>query len=197
VQQYGPDTAKADAKVIALGSSTLIVREMQQQVLLQLLDRSLEPRFKLSPEKIMAALLEGNQFDAEQLNLSEEEAAAMEEAMNQPDPAVQVAQINAEIEKYGIDKKAETELLKLDVTAQSKNLEYKKALEVTNSQVSGTIAQTAMKNETDKEKEQIKAQAKPAAPKSRIARPEPPPQPPVTELPEPSPEEALQILGLV
>jgi hypothetical protein len=195
VQQYGPDTAKADAKVIALGSSTLIVREMQQQVLLQLLDRSLEPRFKLSPEKIMAALLEGNQFDAEQLNLSEEEAAAMEEAMNQPDPAVQVAQINAEIEKYGIDKKAETELLKLDVTAQSKNLEYKKALEVTNSQVSGTIAQTAMKNETDKEKEQIKAQAKPAAPKSRIARPEPPP--PVTELPEPSPEEALQILGLV
>jgi hypothetical protein len=202
VQQYGPETAKADAEVIALGSSTLIVRELQQQVLLQLLDRSLQPDFKLSPERIMQAILEGNQFDVEQLRLSPEEEQKLQEAMAQPDPSVQVAQIQAEVKKYDVDQRTAVDMAKLGQADINKQREVENSRDITETQVAGNIATTAMKEDQKKalemEREKEKA-AKDGGTVRRAPSPQPPPDvvapPRPGPLPEMSPEQALASLG--
>ena len=199
VQQYGPETAKADACVVALGSSTLIVRELQQQILLQLLDRSLQPEFKLSPRQIMRAILEGNQFDPKQLGLSPEEEQQLMEAMSQPDPSVQVAQINAEVKKYDIDQRTAVDMAKLEANGMGKQLEADKAVAVTETQVAGNIATTAMKNEQMAAQAQMKAKEKDGGTVQAAPSPPLPPDivspPSAAPMPEMSPEQALASLG--
>lgn len=186
VQLYGPSNAKADAKVIALGSSVLVVREIQQQILLQVLDRSLQPQFKLSPSRIMQAILEGNQLEYKLLALTPEEEEELRKAQEQPDPSVQVAQINAEVDKYEADLQHQTELLKIRNDAGGKQLEYKKAMDVTETQVAGQIAGQAVKDETQTKIAAVKAGAPARAEKA-----------PAPKEPEMDPEAALNALGLV
>lgn len=208
VQTYGPAEAKADAKVVALGSSTLIVRELQQQVLLQLVDRSLQPQFKLSPARIMAAILEGNQFDVAQLGLTPEEDEELRAAMAQPEPPVQVAQINAEVKKYEIDQKTAVEMAKLEADGARISSEYAKALDVTETQVAGNIATIAMKEDQKeamklkKEREQVAKEGSGGVGGGMMTdtiSPQPDLNvvgPPTAEpLPEMSPEQALATLG--
>lgn len=127
VQLYGPEEARGDAVVEPLGSTTLIVKELQQQALLQIAQQVLQPVYGISPKKWMQIYLEGFQIDIETLALTEEERAMLEKAQQQPDPKVMVAQIEAQAEVYKADLRKEVDTLKLALEAQFKKLSLEQA----------------------------------------------------------------------
>ena len=71
--------------------------------------------------------MEGFQIDFENLALTEEERQQLEQAAQQPDPKVIVAQIETEMEKYKADIKAQIESVKVALDAQFKNLSLAQA----------------------------------------------------------------------
>ena len=127
VQMYGPEDAQGDAVVEPLGSTTLIVKELQQQALLQISQQVLQPVYGVSPQKWMQTYLEGFQIDIEMLALSEEERKQLEAAAQQPDPKVMAAQIEAQAEVYKADLRKEVDTLKLALEAQFKRLSLEQA----------------------------------------------------------------------
>ena len=118
VQQYGPESAKGDAVVKPLGSAALIVRELQQQALLQIGDKVVQPIYGKSPKKWMDLYLEGFQVDPETLDLDDEERKVLEDAANEKDVKVVVAEVQAESNRYRADLKNEFDELKLAVETQ-------------------------------------------------------------------------------
>jgi hypothetical protein len=149
VQLYGPETAQGDAVVEAIGSTTLIVRELQQQALLQIGQQVLQPVYGISPSKWMETYLEGFQIDIERLRLTEEERQKLEQAEQQPDPSIQSAQIQAQTEVYKADLKKETDQLKLALEAQFKNLSLAQAQEAAALDAQTKLATTGLKGQQD------------------------------------------------
>lgn len=127
VQLYGPEEARGDAVVEPLGSTTLIVKELQQQALLQISQQVLQPVYGVSPRKWMQVYLEGFQIDIETLALTDEERERLEAAEQQPDPRVAAAQIEAQAEVYKADLRKEVDTLKLALEAQFKDLSLQQA----------------------------------------------------------------------
>ena len=108
-QEYGPPEVKGDAVIEPLGSSSLIVRELQQQALLQIGDKAVQPIYGLSPSKWMKLYLEGFQMNFEQLEMTDEERQRLEAAEQEDDVKVQVAKIEtaAEVEVARMRKESE------------------------------------------------------------------------------------------
>jgi hypothetical protein len=127
VQLYGPEEAQGDAVVEPLGSTTLIVKELQQQALLQISQQVLQPVYGISPRKWMQIYLEGFQIDIETLALTDEERERLEAAEQQPDPRVAAAEIEAQAEVYKADLRKEVDTLKLALEAQFKELSLQQA----------------------------------------------------------------------
>lgn len=144
-QKYGPEAAKGDAVAVATGSAALIQRELQQQALLQFGDRIADPTYGKSPKKWANMFLEAFQFDPTKLDIDEEERAEIEARMSQPDPKVQVAQIESETDlQLGQLRKAVDEM-KAMLDAQLKGLSLEQAKEAVEAQGSFNLAQEAMK----------------------------------------------------
>lgn len=94
---HGEDDAmKGDFSIEARGSSVLIERDAQSQLLPNLLGASLNPAYELDPAELMAEMLKSQRFDVERLKLSDEKKAEMAKRQPPPDPRIQVAQINAD-----------------------------------------------------------------------------------------------------
>ena len=179
VQLYGPEEARGDAVVEPLGSTTLIVRELQQQALLQISQQVLQPVYGVSPKKWMETYLEGFQIDMEQLALTEEERQQLEAAAQQPDPKVLAAQVEAQAEVYKADLKKEVDTLKLALEAQFKKLSLEQAQN-----------EAQLKSDTALVQETIKGENSVAGENTAAPRPAKPTEEPVNV------DEALSMLGL-
>lgn len=186
VQMYGPDDTKGDAVIEPLGSTTLIIKELQQQALLQIGQQVVQPIYGISPKKWMQIYLEGFQIDIETLAMTEEERQQLEAAAQQPDPRVLVAQIESQVEAYKADLKKETEVLKTALDAQFKKLSLEQAR-----------AEAQLDSDTDLMKEGMKGETA-----DRVS-PNTPPMPrapvdetPINEEPAVDVKAALNILGL-
>lgn len=147
-QLYGPSSVKGDAVARSLGSSVLLQKELQQQALLQIGDRVLQPIYGKSPSKWMDMFLEGFQIDPRSLDLTEEEKAQLQAAQDAPDPKVVSAEIEAQVSKYKADLEDEFRQLKLAVDAQLKAASIRQASDAVDTQSATNIATSAMKNET-------------------------------------------------
>lgn len=179
VQLYGPEEARGDAVVEPLGSTTLIVRELQQQALLQISQQVLQPVYGVSPKKWMETYLEGFQIDMEQLALTEEERQQLEAAAQQPDPKVLAAQVEAQAEVYKADLKKEVDTLKLALEAQFKKLSLEQAQN-----------EAQLKSDTALVQETIKGENSAVGENTTVPRPAKPAEKPVNV------DEALSMLGL-
>ena len=127
VQVYGPEAARGDGVVEPLGSTTLIVKELQQQALLQIGQQVIQPIYGVSPKKWMQIYLEGFQIDAEKLAISEEELKQLQAAESKPDPRVEAAQIQAQALVQAAELKHQVDMLKVTLDAQFKELSLKQA----------------------------------------------------------------------
>ena len=96
--QYGPDEEKGDYCVDARGSSALVERDLQNQVIGQTAQLFLDPRYGKDPKKWMDEFLKSQRLDVNRFNYDDEEWKKVVEKMSQPppNPAVEVATINAE-----------------------------------------------------------------------------------------------------
>lgn len=92
---HGEDDEKGDLHIEAIGSTSLVEREIQSQQAAQILQMSLNPIFEMSPAKAKDELLRAWRFDPKKFDLSEEEKQATKQQQPAPAPAVQAAQIRA------------------------------------------------------------------------------------------------------
>lgn len=196
VQQYGPKEARGDARITALGSSMLIARELQQQMLVQLLAMSVQPPYNLSPKRTMEMMLEGLQIDPQRLAATPEEQQALEQAAAQPDPKVEATQINAQTQMQIAEIRKEIDTAKMLLDAQLKGLSLAQAQKAVETQTAGNIVQqqlkqghevsmTQAKTAADEHLAKVDAGLDPANPRGMPAQP-----------PEMTPEEALNHLGI-
>lgn len=155
------DSEKGDFQIKARGSSALLERDAQSQFLMQLLNASLNPRFKLDPAKIMGRVLKSQRFDVEDLKLPADEAEKL--LQGQPDPRVAVEEmrqqmrdkeLQAENERFAAQLQAdrETEKMELafrqwekqiDATLESAGLDSDRAINI--DEIKAAMAQTNAK----------------------------------------------------
>jgi hypothetical protein len=103
-----PDIEKGDFKVVARGSSALVERDLQNQVVGQMAPMVKDPAFGLNPKKWISEWFKSQRLDPRLFEYTPEEMQQiMEQQQKNPpvEPAVQVAQIRAqtELEKLKIN----------------------------------------------------------------------------------------------
>lgn len=185
-QLYGPKESKGDAVAVAIGSSALLVKELQMQAMLQLGDRILQPAYGISPKKWVNTLLEGFQIDPTNLQLDPEEQAKMEAAANAPDPKIVAAQMQTQTTLAVAEMQKATNELKIALDAQLKNLSIAQAKDAVETQAAANITQESMKQAGAQSQARAKAGE---SPQTLPAAKSPP-------TPEMNVDDALSMLGL-
>lgn len=112
---YGEDSEKGDLQIEAIGSSSLVEREIQSMEAATLLQASLNKEFGINPEKAMAEVLKAKRYVLEKWQYTDEEKRAMAEQPPPPLPQVEVAKIRAEVEMLKAEMKKQTDELKIRV----------------------------------------------------------------------------------
>lgn len=107
---HGEDDEKGDCKIEAIGSTSLVEREIQAQQAAQILQMALNPAFGYSPKKAADELLRAWRFDPAKFDMSEEEKQAAAQQQQPPAPQVQAAQIRAETEKAIAEQRLQAEM---------------------------------------------------------------------------------------
>lgn len=84
-----PDDEKGDWDINAHGSSALVERAIQEQVLMQMMQMSANPAFGIDPKKIFSEMARSKRIDPRKIQYTEEEMKQM--AKTPPPPPVQIA----------------------------------------------------------------------------------------------------------
>lgn len=101
--QNGPEDAKGDLQVKARGSTALIQREFAREVLAQTYPMTQDERLRIDPAKWAAEFFKAHGFNLGDIQYDEATWKAMQDQKAQQpppvEPAVQVAQIRAEVDQ--------------------------------------------------------------------------------------------------
>ncbi len=108
-----PNEEKGDFQINAHGSTALVERAIQDQVIAELIEPSLNPVFGLSPERVMEEYLKSKRIDYRALKLTDEEKQRMAQQQPPPAPAVQAAQIRAQVQLKTAELSNQTEQLRI------------------------------------------------------------------------------------
>lgn len=108
-----PNEEKGDFHINAHGSSALVERAIQDQVIQQLVEPSLNPAFELSPARVMEEYLKSKRIDYRSLKLTDEEKAEMAKRQPPPAPAVQAAQIRAQAQLKAAQMAQQTDMSRI------------------------------------------------------------------------------------
>ena len=113
---YGPDDCKGDMKIEAIGSTSLVEREIQSMEAVQLLTMALNPAFGLDPKKAMTEVLKAKRMIPDKWQMDANTPAAAPAII----PAIEVAKINAAVREKELGANIEEKRwqVKLETTAQ-------------------------------------------------------------------------------
>lgn len=92
-----PDDEKGDIKINAHGSIALVERSIQDQTIAQMTPLAQDPQFGVDPKRWFAELAKSKHLDPRRFQYTPEEQQKKDAQPPQPAPAVQVAQIKAQI----------------------------------------------------------------------------------------------------
>jgi hypothetical protein len=114
---YGPEEdEKGDFQIVAHGSTALFERDAQNQAILQMGALVKDPAFRINPAKWIVEAFKAQKLDPARFQYTDEEWAEVQKQMQeqgQPKaPAVEAAEIRAEVDKYKTDKMAEVTVQK-------------------------------------------------------------------------------------
>jgi hypothetical protein len=154
---YGEDDSeKGDFSIKARGSSALIERDMQNQVLIQSIGMSLNPAFGLSPQKMMQKFLKGQRLAVEELELDDEEKQKLAQMQQQPqDPRLQVAQLNAQVQGQKVQSEERIEAMRIE--AEQRDAELDRAFAQWEKNIDATLEAARIDNEKSMNFDEIKA----------------------------------------
>lgn len=176
---YGEDEEiKGDFSIDARGSSTLVVRDIQNQSFLNLLAAGANPIYGmyLDTQKLFEKALQAQHIDPAEVFKSEAEIEQIKEQQKQaaaqgpaPDPAMAVAQVRAQTEVQKVQMQnqgdlqelqvrqqiaahqGEIEMLKLQMTREIEMLKLSQAQNISLETIKARLADTAMKERGRKE----------------------------------------------
>lgn len=124
---HGPDDSeKGDFTVKARGSSALVERDAQSQMLMQLLGASKDPAYKLSPAKIAAKILKSQRMDVEDIQMDEAELqqlAQAQQGQQVEDPRIAVAQLRQQVDMEKIAASRERDAAELQYKQQADEMD--------------------------------------------------------------------------
>lgn len=146
---YGEDnSAKGDFTVKARGSSALIERDSQSQLLMQMMGLSKDPAYKLDPKKIMQQVLKAQRIPIDDVEMSDDDYAKAQQGAGQS-PQVAVAQLR----EQGANQRLQAELQDRD-----KERQIDAALRQWEKQVDAMLEQAQMDTDKQNNLDGIKAQ---------------------------------------
>jgi len=148
--QSGPEDAKGDLQVKARGSTALIQREFAREVLAQTYPMTQDERLKIDPAKWASEFFKAHGFNLAGIQYDEDTWKAMQEqkAQQQPpvEPAVQAAQIRAEVENAKMQMQAqqagfdrEVDLLVNQMKVQVQAMEFSGNRDISMAQVGALL----------------------------------------------------------
>jgi len=117
LQHGDKEDEKGDFEISVKGASVFYERDLQNQVLMQMLPFAANPIYELAPAKIAAEIVKSQKIDPARVQYTEEEKAKIAEAQaKQPparDPRVEVAEINAKNRAEIAEKELQGQLQKV------------------------------------------------------------------------------------
>lgn len=178
--QYGPDEAKGDVRIEAVGSTALVERDIQAMESMALLQLSVNPVFGLDPEKAMKQVLISKRMIPDKWEMDEDKKATLANQPAPEPPQVLAAKIRAESEEKiaGIREQSSVKKMAIDVDrdtvyvdaqrekeqaafmARMEELKIKRELamldyanknSISLNKIKAELAETAMKLKTQKE----------------------------------------------
>lgn len=108
-----PPEEKGDFQINAHGSVALVERALQDQVIQQLVEPSLNPAFELSPARVMEEYLKSKRIDYRALKLTDQEKQEQAAKQPPPPPAVQAAMIRAKAQLQSAQMKEQTDAMRI------------------------------------------------------------------------------------
>lgn len=175
LMEYDPDPSiKGDFQVVALGSSSLVVRDIQNQALMQLLQLAANPIYAplVNSDKLFRKVLQAQHLDPAEVMNTEAEVAAIKEAQaraqqeggNDPRIAAAMARAKSDAERTVSQERVamatiqqKQQALQLDLQAEREKLLLQRELEMlkmandrglTIEQIKAALAQATMKEQT-------------------------------------------------
>lgn len=104
-----PDEEKGDFTINAHGSIALVERAIQDQTIAQMGTIALNPAYKIDPAKWAKMFFKSKRMDPADFQYTEEQQAKLDATPPTPAPAVQVATINASVQRDKIVSEQQTD----------------------------------------------------------------------------------------
>jgi hypothetical protein len=154
-----PDDEKGDFAIDAHGSSALVERSIQDQMLNQMLVVAKDPAYGLNARKTMKEFLKSKRFDPRKLENSEEEQAALDQQPPPAPPQIEVAKMRQatdaeriklegrriQVEREDVMSDRTVALHEIEMRRQLAVMEYAAMHRLTIEQVKAKLAEVAMK----------------------------------------------------
>jgi len=161
---YNPkNEIKGDFSIDARGSSALLVRDIQNQAFLSLLQAGANPTYgvfldlkKLFEKALQAQHIDPQDIMASDAEIQQRQQAQQQAAQQQQNPAIQVAQIKAQSEAQRTQANAQAEQLKSQTVLQQAQLDH--AVEIEKLQAQKEILMLTLASKENVSLEQIRAE---------------------------------------
>lgn len=168
MMEFGEDESiKGDFQIIPRGSSALVAKDMRATFLMQAVPQMIvNPAFGIDPARYFKQVAKLNGLDAEDIQFTAAEMAALMQQPPLPDPRVQVAQINAEtrLQVAGMDQQTDVLRIQKDtdrdtayVTAENQRTQTTMATKMAELNLRRELAMLDYANKNQLTIEQIKA----------------------------------------
>ncbi len=151
-----PAKEKGDYKAYAKGSRALVDRHIADQTILQMSPYVLNPAFGINPRKWFAMMLKTKNLIPEDFQYSPEEQRQIDSKPPEVAPAVQVAQINAQIKQAELQLKAQNAEKDRQIELEVAQLEAQTEMAAT--QLEQETARLKVKMDTDRDTVYVQAE---------------------------------------
>jgi hypothetical protein len=165
------ESIKGDFSVDARGSSALLVRDIQNQAFLGLLQTAANPVYGIyvDSKKLFERALQAQHIDPAEIFRSDEEIAKLQQQPPQQNPQLQVAQIRAQAEMQKAQSQSQADqiemqtrmqmaredraarMAELELQRQIKMIELSQSKDLSLDQIKAKLADTAIKERTRKD----------------------------------------------
>lgn len=153
---HGPEDAKGDFQIDALGSTALVERDTQSAALAELRKDSLEPAYEVDPAKVMKESLKAMRLDPKSVLLDDEQKKAAAQRQQPEDPRITAARIMAQGKQQSeqsqqqfdaseAEKDRQLQLVVEQVNERIESMKEGTKQEISMNDLKGMLAATSMK----------------------------------------------------
>ena len=151
-----PQEEKGDYKISAKGSRALVDRYIADQMILQMGPYVLNPAYGINPRKWFAMMLKTKNLNPDDFQYSPEEQAEIDSRPPEVAPAVQVAQINAQLKQAELQLKAQNAEKDRQMELQIAQIDAETEMAAT--KLEQETAQLKVKMDTDRDAVYVQAE---------------------------------------